>query len=107
MKKPLPPYGNFLDTSKIYTSAFIFAGPDAWQQAKYHQDNFPNIMLLPQKASPSKYRWPVENRNVYLCDTGESDMEFVKFFAFILFNHGANIVIYYSPLLNFDIEKGI
>ncbi len=109
--KRLAPFGDYLatqiDKNDAFKVAIIFIGQFSFERALQFQDRLPYTLALPPSSSPLHFEWPVKNCEIYLCDTGHSDISFVRFCSLIFFGYGAKLIRYISRKENVVIEKGV
>ncbi|MES9874846.1 MAG: hypothetical protein ABW146_17240 [Candidatus Sedimenticola sp. 6PFRAG7] len=89
--KPLPPYG-----SKVHNPSngvWIYVGSkQAWRIAEKVLKNFPSSrapLVLPDDASPDKYRWPVKGLDVMVVLLEEQHPDRIHHLGFELVKAGA------------------
>lgn len=104
--KKLAPYGKYLQALNKRDLAIIFIGQRAFMAAQDFQRVLPFTLCLPPRTSPLNYEWPIDGCHVYLVDTEQSQVSFIRFCALTFFGSGANKVTYISETQSFDIEKG-
>ena len=68
----------------------VFAGIDAWRQAK--ENSYPWRLVLPLDDNPNLYKWPVVNADVLLFDCGQITDNDLQTLACTLLVNGANVV---------------
>lgn len=91
--KPLPPYGQRLQTYLRQgltpkNSIFLFLGLQAWKKAKIF-NNTQTVLLLPPGHSPYDYQWPVQQCSVLAFDTGGLAPTYIEQTAHALLMAGA------------------
>ncbi len=109
--KQLAPFGNYLANQLLvsdeYQVAIVFMGNSGYARATDFQSHLPYTLCLPAFSSPFKYVWPVKNCEVYLVDTDQSSLSFVRTCALCFFGYGAREVRYVNRYRSLIIEKGI
>ena len=86
----LPPFGKRYQQQGCDLGAWIACGPGAWEVAR--ASSFP-LMVLPDGADPSGYRWPVQGQIVTVTEHGIDAPESIRALAHeLIANNGAETV---------------
>ena len=104
-KLPLPPYGKILDafqSSKIplRETIFIYTGKHAREIAyEVLRDRIP-ACYLPYGDDFRNFRWPIENQDVIIDDTGLSSIPMLRQMTLFLFNeyHPRQITFHFDEM---------
>lgn len=105
----IPPYGkslkNLLNSGQLPSnSVYLYIGDKAWETGKNSIISRPNrTLLLPPKASPTDYTWPVNGCDILIIETSISPKKYIDDIVYILFSFGARkaIVIHWDFSITF------
>ncbi len=87
----LPPFGKRYQQQGCDLGAWIACGPGGWEVAR--ASSFP-LMVLPDGADPTDYRWPVHGQIVTITEHGTDEPELIRGLAYELIgSNGAEAVI--------------
>jgi hypothetical protein len=99
--KKLAPYGRHLKEMQSSgqlpnNDVYLFIGEYSWQKGKAFNLIRPTTLILPPNKDPNHFEWPVQNTDILIFDTSNTDPEVVEELIAILFLSGANIVRFVS-----------
>ncbi len=89
MTKHLPPFGRQFEPVPR-NGIQVAIGPGAWDFQKRHRSP---IMVLPDEANPSNFRWPSDGQPALVYEWGACDDERLHAIAEALLQAGASSVV--------------
>jgi len=98
----LPPFGKplkaLLEQGQLPSnSVYLYIGDLSWKKGEKSAICRPTrTLILPPKASPLDYDWPVNGCDILLIATSLFSQEYIESFVQLLFSFGADKVTYIS-----------
>ena len=73
-------------------SIYLFCGNNAWNKSQAFVNMRTLLLCLPPFLSANEFYWPVQDADVLIFDTGNSDIPYIEEIAHVLFEHGAKVI---------------